>query len=269
MVMIDNAGSILFLWAYMITIWIVVVITWKNKPEKIPPQWKYLFGSFFLLAFGDIFHLLPRTYIWYQYSIQNQLDAYVTDLGIQIYGIGLIFTGITMTFFYLGFYLFWKSTFIEKKDIPELSKIKENIKIFDIIAISSCIIRTILIFLPWNNWGTSPIYHYQIFSFRLITNLPLYVIGIEVLYLFMKSLKIKTDISQIPEKVMIAIKGSTIWIIVSYVTYTITILGVNVEPMLGMMMIPKTIAYLIVLYYMYKNILNEKMVLNQLENLNL
>jgi len=208
-----------------------------------------------LLAFGDIFHLIPRTYLWYAYTYQGQTAIYDSSMGIAIYGFGLIMTGITMTIFYLGFYYFWKETYLKTKNITVLSKIQEKIRIYDGIAIGSVIIRTILILLPWNNWGSSPEYYYSVFSFRLLTNLPLYVIGMEVLYLFYISTKSEEITKQMPNNITFALKNCVIWIIVSYVTYTITLFGVPVMPILGMMMIPKTIAYLIVLYYMSRYIM--------------
>lgn len=176
-------------------------------------------------------------------------------MGIQIYGFGLIMTGITMTIFYLGFYYFWKETYLNNKPIPALSKIQQKIRIYDGTAIGSVIVRTILILMPWNNWGSSPTYYYSVFSFRILTNLPLYVIGMEVLYLFYISTKSADIVSQVPKNITFALKNCVIWIIVSYATYTITLFGVPVMPILGMMMIPKTIAYLIVLYYMYRYIM--------------
>ena len=256
MVMIDNAPSILFLWVYMGIIWFALVRTWKKKPKKSSSKsWNFLFGAFFLLAFGDVFHLLPRTYLWVQYALNNQVDIYTNPVGISIYGIGLIFTGITMTVFYLFFYLFWKEQYINHLDILGLANIKNKIRIYDGIAYASVIIRTLLILLPWNNYGTTPVYYWGFLSFRLLTNLPLYIIGMEVLLLFLKGYHVTKNSGEISIGVNHALKQSSIWIIVSFITYTITLLGSPILPILGMMMIPKTIAYLLVLYFMQKFIL--------------
>ena len=253
--MIDNIPSIIILWIYMAIIWGNIIQIWKKRPKKISKSWSLLFGAFFLLAFGDVFHLLPRTYLWYSYSIQNQTDIYTSSIGNFIYGGGLIMTGITMTFFYLLFYLFWKEQYIKKIEIPELQRIKEKIKILDIIAYGSIIIRTILILLPWNKYGSEPVYYFGILSFRLLTNFPLYVIGVQVLFLFLKSYNVTKNMNLIHPDINKAVKQSSIWIIVSFVTYTFPLLGNHLVPLFGMMMIPKTIAYLIVIYIMKKFIL--------------
>ncbi|UYP46975.1 hypothetical protein NEF87_003260 [Candidatus Lokiarchaeum ossiferum] len=255
MVMIDNIPSIIFLWCYMFIIWGNLIHIWMKKPAERAKSWKLLFGAFFLLAFGDVFHLLPRTYLWFQYSIGHQIDIYTSPMGVSIYGIGLILTGITMTFFYLLFYLFWKEHFINRVNIPGLLNIKKRIKIFDGIAFGSVIIRNILILLPWNNYGSEPVLYLGFISFRLLTNLPLYIIGLEVLYLFLKSTRKTQSTNVVHPDITTALKRSSVWIIVSFVTYTITLLGSPAIPLLGMMMIPKTIAYLLVFYYMKKFIL--------------
>lgn len=259
MVMIDNFGSILFLWFYMITIWVAVIIYWKRRPSEKQKSWYYVFYSFALLAFGDIFHLIPRTYLWIDYTFNHNIGVYDSKMGIYVYGFGLIMTGVTMIFFYLGFYLFWKEEILSKvKSNPNFVSIEKNITVFDNIAYISVILRIILILLPWNNWGTEPTYYENFWNFRLLTNLPLYVIGFEVLYLFIKtSIQLQKDNTIHPD-ILHAIKNSAIWIIVSFVTYSITVIGVHAYPLLGMMMIPKTIAYLIVLYYMGKYILGNQ-----------
>lgn len=253
--MIDNIPSIIFLWCYMLIIWGNLIHIWMKKPSKRTKSWNLLFGAFFLLAFGDVFHLLPRTYLWFQYSVKNQSSIYTSSMGVSIYGIGLILTGITMTFFYLLFYMFWKEHFINHVNVPGLRKIKDRIRIFDGIAYGSVIIRTILILLPWNNYGSEPVLHFGFISFRLLTNLPLYIIGLEVLYLFLKSTRKAQSSDIVHSDITTALKRSSIWIIVSFATYTITLLGSPVIPLLGMMMIPKTIAYLLVFYYMKKFVL--------------
>lgn len=174
-------------------------------------------------------------------------------------------TGVTMIFFYLGLYLFWKEEILSKpghsNDFPSIHR---KINVFDSIAYISVVSRIILILLPWNNWGSEPKYFNNFWNFRLITNLPLYVIGFEVLTLFMVTLFRYKDTQKIHPDLIKAIKNSVLWIAVSFITYTITILGVHSYPILGMFMIPKTIAYLLVLFYMSKYVLGNPKVLSEI-----
>ncbi len=46
-----------------------------------------------------------------------------------------------------------------------------------------------------------------------------------------------------------------IWIIVSFVCYTIVVVGSGTIAVLGALMMPKTVAYLIVIYLGYKDLI--------------
>ncbi|MHA1672373.1 MAG: hypothetical protein ACTSYI_01980 [Promethearchaeota archaeon] len=187
-------------------------------------------------------------------------------MGILINGTGLILTGITITLFYLLFYLFWKEQFITHVDLPGLQDVKKKIKTFDILAYGSMLFRVILILLPWNHYGGTPVYYLGVLSFRLITNLPLYILGFEVVYLFVKSIRNTKDSDEIHLNIIKALKHSSIWITVSFISYTISLLGTPLVSLFGMMMIPKTIAYLAVLLYMKKYILVNPSLTQSIEN---
>ena len=51
---------------------------------------------------------------------------------------------------------------------------------------------------------------------------------------------------------------ASLWFAVSFICYTITLVTVVYISLTGLFMIPKTIAYLIALYYHYKYLLNKK-----------
>jgi len=257
MVMHDNLGSIIFLLSYMIIIWSVLILSYIKKPKKITIIWKLFFLAFLFLASGDFLHLIPRVYLWILYF--NDSTIYESQFGISIYGLGLIATSITVSLFYLLFYYIWRNIFGKNENFKEyIPKFQNNILILDAIAICSFIIRIILIFFPQNNWGTEPEFYFGWLNFRYITNLPLYILGILDLILFLISID-KTKTSQIiPEHQLNCLKQCMIWIIISYICYTITLIGATIIPMLGMFMIPKTIAYLIVLFLTYKHFLSFK-----------
>lgn len=253
MPMEDKIYSIAFLLTYMAIIWLIVSIAWSKRPKKRTPAWNWSFGSFVLLAFGDFFHLVPRTYLWYLFDIKGQTDVYTTDLGIILYGFGLIMTSITVTLFYFGMYMFWRHTYATNEDIKEYSNGDLKLQYLDIIAITSVLFRLCLIAYPMNAWGSEPDFYGGWFSFRYLTNIPLYIIGIEVIVLFLRGASKGERQEAVNSATNQVVKQSAIWIIISYVCYSITVFGVQAEPLLGMFMIPKTIAYLIILYLFYKN----------------
>ena len=70
MQMQDNLESIIFIIFYLTVIWYFLIsIIHKNIKEKSFKSqdqiWKWTFLSYFLLAFGDMFHLGFRIYIYF------------------------------------------------------------------------------------------------------------------------------------------------------------------------------------------------------------
>ena len=260
--MIDNYGSVIFNLIYLAIIWIIlIIVAAKNTKKEKPSEWKFAFWSFFFLGFGDLFHLLSRTFVFFQsmnYS-EGQEAYYVLDSTIFWIGLGLMMTSITVQFFYVGMYYYWRVA--EKQKRMKMNSISEDeaecsFLLMDLLVISSLIVRIVLIFYPQNKYGYPT---EDLNVFRLITNIPLYILGILVIYLFLKRSSDKTaeipGFSDVEKKVA---RQSAIWIIVSYVCYSLTISLSWWNPLFGMFMIPKTIAYLVVLFifYKYKLILN-------------
>lgn len=244
----DNFYSIAFLLFYLLCIWITLVFVLIRNRDKLSSRknyWRFTFLAYFLLAFGDIFHLGSRTIIFVS-GIDPNLEISRLFLGL-----GLILTGLTVTYFYVAFFHLWKNVFS-----PKYSK-EAKIGFYIILIYYLFIIRILLILTPFNNWfyvDNDESYYY----FRLITNIPLYIIGISVIYLLLRDslreLKRKEEI-QIPRNLVISSFYTSILFVLSFIFYTITIFGIISIPLLGMFMIPKTIAYLIALYFHVKYIL--------------
>jgi len=263
MPMEDNIFSIIFLIIYLSIIFITLTIAFINRPKLLDFNWKLIFWSFLILAIGDLFHLIPRVYLWYLYSFKNQLNIYKTSFGIFWYGFGLVLTSITLTIFYLCMYLFWRNFYIGNSKLNEKSiliKYKSKIFSLDFLAIFLTISRLGLISLPWNSYGSNPIYFFGWLSFRYISNIPLYLLGSEVIILFIRTSKsLKNEELELELKnINDVVYKSGLWFLVSYICYSITLFGVKFDSKLGMFMIPKTIAYIIVLFYFYKNLLRKR-----------
>lgn len=186
----------------------------KNKATAI-------FGIMgLLLGIGDSFHLIPRIIG----HLTTGLQDYQTALGI-----GKLITGITMTIFY----------FILLKYLEETTQ--EKSKSVNISIISLMIIRFALLFLPGNDWlnnGTD-------LTFGIIRNIPFLIIGIIIVVLFFQKGK---------QKEFHYFQAMAIWIIVSFVCYMIVIIGSGFIPALGAFMMPKTIAYLLIIWIGYKQL---------------
>lgn len=211
----ESVFDILYLLS-VISISILIIRKGIIKKQKAT----IIFGLMgFLLGFGDSFHLIPRIIG----HLTTGLDDYQQSLGI-----GKLLTGITMTIFYYLIYLFFsmKTNF-------------KNRKIFVTLLILIAI-RFLLLALPGNDWVNNG----NDLFYGIIRNIPFALIGIIITILFLK-------IGKKQEYSMFRQMGY--WIIVSFICYTIVIIGSGFVPVLGAFMMPKTIAYFAIIMIGYKN----------------
>ncbi len=171
-----------------------------------------------LLGGGDAFHLIPR--IIYNFKgetsdneIQRKRDFWL--------GLGNLISSITMTVFYIFFY----AALSVKHGNSDISSMVPDKSILYLVLIVLAIIRIILCMFPKNHWFSKD----QETRWGLYRNIPFVIMGvITVLYL----------IILYQEWLLAAL------VTVSFVCYMIVVLGARKKPMLGMMMIPKTICYI-------------------------
>lgn len=189
----------------VITIGIIMIKNSKGNKQFL------LFGIMaVVLGAGDSFHLVPRAIA----LCTTGLDNFTVALGI-----GKFITSITMTIFYILLYYVWRLRY-------NISG-KNNITIA-IYLLSA--IRIILCFFPQNQWlsATSPI------SWAIYRNIPFAILGILIIVLFYKSAKETNDTT---------FKWMWMTIVLSFAFYIPVVLWADVIPMIGMLMIPKTCAY--------------------------
>ncbi|MFX0148321.1 MAG: hypothetical protein ACFE8E_11330 [Candidatus Hodarchaeota archaeon] len=249
MPMEDNWGTISFLIFYLAFIWIFLALAIikglrSHTLNQKSSVWKWTFLSYFFLAFGDVFHLGFRIFL---FLAEVPLESELFKL---LLGIGYVVTGVTMTYFYIALLHAWSKLYGEKYSSPS------KIKLYLGISYVAFITRIILILLPYNHWfDYIPPLDFG-FDFRIITSIPLYVIGfITVGLLFKDSKAEKNEFTGINININKANYMASIWFIVSFACYSITLFGVVYISLLGLFMIPKTVAYLVALYYHYKYLL--------------
>lgn len=184
----------------------VIMIT-KSKGNK---QYR-LFGIMaVVLGLGDSFHLVPRMIA----LCTTGLDQYTAALGI-----GKFITSITMTFFYLLLYYVWR--------------IRYNIKgkagltlCFYLLAA----VRIILCLFSQNAWTSAE----APLSWGIYRNIPFALIGVLIIVLFYQYAKEREDKS---------FRFMWLTIVLSFGFYLPVVLWADVNPLIGMLMIPKTCAY--------------------------
>ncbi len=181
-----------------------------------------LFGIMgFTLGFGDSFHLLPRIYA----LLTTGLEANAAALGI-----GKLVTSITMTIFYAILIRIWEVRFNIKNS--------KNIRVFAGILVAA---RIILSVMPQNKWTlySAPV------SWGIYRNIPFVILGVLVVYLVLKeAVKNKDNI----------FRKIGIGIIISFACYIPVVLFATTFRLVGILMIPKTLAYLWIVYIGYKEL---------------
>lgn len=163
-----------------------------------------------LLGAGDSFHLVPRAYsLW-----TTGLEANAAALGF-----GKFITSITMTVFYLILYYIWREHY----------RIRGR-KLLTLAMWVLTLLRVGLCLLPQNQW----LVYRQPLEFAVLRNIPFAVMGIIMIVIFTQEGK-KTD-----DRVF---RFMPLAIGLSFGFYLPVVLFSGIAPMAGILMIPKTLAY--------------------------
>ncbi|MDE6616266.1 MAG: hypothetical protein K2K35_06830 [Lachnospiraceae bacterium] len=163
-----------------------------------------------LLGTGDSFHLVLRVYaLW-----TDGLEANAAALGT-----GKFITSITMTVFYLILYYIWRGWY----------KVQDR-KSLSITMWGLSVIRIAFCLLPQNKW----LLYRQPLLFGILRNIPFAIMGIIIIVIFAQEGR-KTE-SNIFKFMPLAVG-------LSFGFYLPVVLFSGTVPVIGMLMIPKTIAY--------------------------
>ena len=163
-----------------------------------------------VLGVGDSFHLVPRAYA----LCTAGLDNFTALLGI-----GKFITSITMTIFYVFLYYIWRIRYrIKEKNGLTLA-------VYGLAAA-----RIALCLFPQNQWtsASAPL------SWGIYRNIPFALLGLLVIILFYQSARTQRDQ---------AFRHMWLTIVLSFGFYIPVVLWADAVPMIGMLMIPKTCAY--------------------------
>lgn len=198
---------------YLFTVITVGIIMIKNSNRN--KQYK-LFGIMaVLLGCGDSFHLVPRAYA----LLTIGLEANAVALGF-----GKLITSITMTFFYLILYSIWRCRY----------EINGRNKLSAVIYILATA-RIILCCFPQNQWFV----YNQPLDWGIYRNIPFAIMGIIMIVLFFVEAKKNDDHM---------FKYMWLAITLSFALYAPVVLFSNTLPIVGVLMIPKTMAYVWIVF---------------------
>lgn len=170
-----------------------------------------------VLGCGDAFHLVPRMVaLW-----TSGLEANAAALGI-----GKLVTSLTMTVFYLILYYIWR----ERYGVQGRKGLTAVMWILTAARIGLCL-------LPQNKWLS---YRQPLF-YGILRNIPFAAMGIIIIVLFAQ--KAKGD----P-----IFRHMALAVTLSFAFYIPVVLFAESVPMIGMLMIPKTLAYVWIVWMGYK-----------------
>ncbi|MDD4311074.1 MAG: hypothetical protein PHW41_01170 [Eubacteriales bacterium] len=163
-----------------------------------------------VLGAGDSFHLVPRAVsLW-----TGGLEANAAALGI-----GKLITSITMTIFYLILYYIWR----ERYQISGRKPLSITMWTLTVLRIALCA-------MPQNQWLS----YQQPLLWGILRNIPFAIMGVLLIVLFAQEAKRAND--RVFRYMWLAIT-------LSFAFYIPVVLFAEQIPMIGMLMIPKTLAY--------------------------
>ncbi len=193
---------------YLVSVVVIGILMIKNANGS---RQYTMFGIMAVtLGLGDSFHLIPRSYA----LITNGLEANAAALGI-----GKFITSITMTVFYVILYHIW----YERYKISGRKGLTLSIYALAAVRIALC-------FFPQNEWTS----HIPPVEWGIYRNIPFALMGIIIIILFAAEAKKRKDR---------AYRFMSLAIILSFGFYVPVVLWADTIPTIGILMIPKTLAY--------------------------
>lgn len=208
--------------AYLITVITLGVLLIKGANDNKQAR---VFGLMaVILGGGDAFHLLPRAYALWTTGVEANAAAL---------GFGKLVTSITMTIFYVILYRIWQMRYDGKEK-----------KILSYFVYLMAAVRIVLCLFPQNDWfsADAPI------IWGIYRNIPFLILGVTIIVLFFQKAREKKDKN---------FKLMWLAIMISFGFYIPVVLWADTIPLLGMLMIPKTCAYVWIVWMgfrEYKNI---------------
>jgi hypothetical protein len=214
--------------SYLAVVWglVIAMVSRRSAVESVNrPVAARVLWAFALLALGDTGHVGFRVLA---YALGG-LEAHPT-----LVGMGALATAITVTFFYVLVLDVWRLRFNKK------------LGGFEYLLLAAAVVRLGMMALPANEWGrVEPPLPWGIYR-----NIPLMVQGLGVMFLILRDARAAQDRT---------FGWIGAMILVSYTFYTPVILYVSRAPLLGMLMIPKTMAYVAIAIIAYRDLYTRRM----------
>lgn len=213
---------------YLVVVWWLVAAMFARRaavPAAEAPVARRLLAAFALLALGDTGHVGFRVLAYALGSLDTRVQ--LGGFSLSLVGAGALATATTLTLFYMLMCDSWRVRFGHGWGLAAL------------VLLGAGVLRLLIMAFPQNAWEQSVPPQ----PWSLYRNLPLIVQGLGVAYLMLRDAQAHGD-------------GLFRWIgrliLVSYACYLPVVFWVQRSPMLGMLMIPKTLAYVAIAILVYR-----------------
>lgn len=194
-------------------VYLVTVITLgvRMLRDSRGRQQAQLYGAMAVtLGCGDAFHLAPRAVALCTTGLENYTAAL---------GVGKLITSITMTAFYLLLYYVWRSRY----QIRGRSGLTVAVWVLAAVRVALCL-------MPQNAWTSAD----APLSWGIYRNIPFAILGALIVVLFYRSARARQDAP---------FRHLWLTVVLSFACYIPVVLFADAVPAVGMLMIPKTCAY--------------------------
>jgi len=199
---------------FAITTGIVIMIKRKDDIGRL------MGSAALILGIGDAFHLVPRV-----------LNYFVDkDLTIAL-GFGKLVTSVTMTIFYILLF------FLHTKLFEWKNRKDKNSVMLSLMFLLAC--RIILCIPPQNCWFTKE----SSVLWGILRNIPFVAIGVLIVIIYFKNRNDNKNFKRL-----------WLYVTLSFLFYIPVATIVSLIPMIGMLMLPKTVCYVLILIIFLKNI---------------
>jgi hypothetical protein len=253
----SDSASLITMIVYMGFIWPIVfytLIRHRGVPEKINAR--IVFFAILFLITGDSALMITRIVSHFMY-LSSKISR---ETGFVVQGWGLLSSSITMNCFYYCLYRYAVRHNAAQAS-PRYSTASgawvNRLALFFVFA------RIAMVCFPQNNWFADPAGLDR--TFRYCTNIPLYAQGLLAFIVLWNNIKIAPPTGTSPAVTPLAVNGVDyyrttkkilVWMVISFICYTITMFGMPISPMFGMAMLPKSLAYMMMVYYLFRLELN-------------
>ena len=208
--------------AYLITVITLGILMIRRSGQS--RQFRLFGWMAVVLGGGDSFHLVPRAVALCTTGLENFTVAL---------GIGKWITSVTMTVFYVLLYYVWRQRY--------------SVKGYTVLTAFVYVlagVRVILCMMPQNQWlsADAPL------LWGVYRNIPFALLGLVVIVLFFLKAREKEDR---------AFRWMWLTIVLSFGFYIPVVLWADAFPLIGMLMIPKTCAYVWTILIGYRAMVRE------------